>query len=87
VWSVPYLDQAIEQFVERMGFPLLYGPSEGEPAMRAADIGLGSAWIRLVEYPHSPSSQPIARAHFRKCSTRFHLAISRRHWRISAFAR
>ena len=62
VWSVPNLDQAIEQFVERMGFPLLYGPSEGEPAMRVADIGLGSAWIRLVEYPHWPSSQPISLA-------------------------
>jgi len=62
VWSVPYLDQAIEQFVERMGFPLLYGPSEGEPAMRVADIGLGSAWIRLAEYPHWPSGQPISLA-------------------------
>ncbi len=62
VWSVADLDQAIEQFVERMGFPLLYGPSKTEAAMRVADIGLGSAWIRLVEYPGWPGSQPISLA-------------------------
>ncbi len=43
VWSVADLDQAVEQFVGRMGFPLLYGPSGDATTMRVADIGLGTS--------------------------------------------
>ncbi len=61
VWSVENLDEAVEQLVERMGFPLLYGPADCN-SMRVADIGLGAVWVRLVEKAEWRTTQPLSLA-------------------------
>jgi hypothetical protein len=61
LWSVSDLDASLACLCDRLGFPLLYGPAGSKPE-RIADIGLGSAWVRLVERSEWPQSKPVSLA-------------------------